>query len=132
MMGVLMPSKFLPSYVRADGTFCVVAKFKTSEDASSLREPVTEYCEQWVVENRHWKRTDSEINIEKNGPWDYFAIFFGAPYVIKAEDHQLWLRLDARLYSYWWRDWFASMMGNLVRAFPVLQPEEKLFFDCDE
>ncbi|MEO8607154.1 MAG: hypothetical protein ABI690_04700 [Chloroflexota bacterium] len=127
-----MSARYIPSMVRADGTFCVIAKFKTAEEAAALHDPVTDWCKQWVANHQHWQRTAEEINIDKNGPWDYFAIFHGPPYVIKAEDRELWVRLDARVYSYWWRDWFAPMMVGLKSAFPTLKADGKLSFDCDE
>lgn len=128
-----MRSKYIPPHVQQDGTFCVVTKFVTTQDAASLQHQVTDWCKQWLIEHEDWQRPVDEesADIDKD-PWDYSDIFFGTPYVIKAEGNKLWLRLDARVYSYWWRDWYAGMMGNLVRAFPELRREKRLTFSCDD
>ncbi len=125
-----MPPKFIPSYVKSDGTFYVVTKFKTAQDAANLRDQVTAWCVQWIEDRKHWQL--DEGNIDK-GPVDYLGIFTGPPNVVRAEDNQFWLRFDARVYSYWWRDWFVMMLSGLRSAFPELQPDEdRLSFNSDE
>jgi hypothetical protein len=128
-----MRPKFIPSFVREDGTFCVIIKFTITQDAANLREQITEWCKQWIAEHQHWQRpvSESEIGADK-GPWNYFEIFSGPPYVIKAVEHQLWLRFDGKVYSYWWKDWFAPMMGGLQRAIPELQMKDRFSYNCDD
>jgi hypothetical protein len=130
-----MRPKFIPSYVREDGTFCVVTKFKITSDAANLRHPVTEWCNQWVAANEKMKPLmfDNTGEEDESQYWHYyFAIFKSPPYVIKAEADQLWLRLDGT-YSYWWRDWFVQLMGDLTSAFPELKQENsEVSNNCDE
>ncbi len=128
-----MLSQFVPGYVRADGTFCMVVKFETTQNAANLRDQLTEWCNQWVAENKQWHRVwmsgDPPV-VSEEQHLDYFEIFASPPYVAKAENNQLWLRLDG-VYSYWWRDWGARIVISLIRAFPELG-EYKLLFSCDE
>lgn len=117
---------------RENGSFCVITKFTTSEDTDDLKDKVVDWCNRWIAEHKDWQRPTDESGVDINkDSWDYSEIFIGPPYVIKAEDNQLWLRLDVRIHSYWWRDWFASMMGGLVRAFPELHVSDRIFFSCD-
>jgi hypothetical protein len=119
-----MGAKYIPPFVQEDGTFWVVVTFTTAQNAEGLHDPVTQWCEEWITNNLHWEPvTPEEVWKADKGPWNYFEIFTGAPYVVKAEDHDLWLRFDARLYSYWWRDWFVFLVSHLRQAFPELQPQ---------
>lgn len=120
-----------PSYVREDGTFCIVIKFETTVNAADLRSQITDWCHQWVAENKEWHPSwlEEEPTIER-GNWDYFAIFSGPPYVSKAENHQLWLSFEGT-FSNWWRDWAARIVGGLMRGFPDLR-KQTISFNCDE
>jgi hypothetical protein len=127
-----MDSKYIPQFVQQDGSFCVVVKFTTTQATADLQNKIANWCNQWIKEHKHWQRPTKESpSNADDDPWDYLEIFTGPPYVIKAEDSELWLRFDGRVYSYWWRDWFAPMMGHLVREFPELQPEDRLSFSCE-
>ncbi|MEP7288033.1 MAG: hypothetical protein ABI947_19950 [Chloroflexota bacterium] len=127
-----MPSK-IPAYVREDGTFCVVVEFETIQDATNLRDQVTQWCNEWIEENKTVHRVgisdDLSVDDVERLP-DYFEIFTSPPYIIKAEDDQLWLRLDG-MYSYWWRDWLARIGVSLTRALPELRLH-KISINCGE
>lgn len=125
-----MPPKFIPGYVKPDGTLYVVTKFKTAQDAANLRDPVTAFCVQWVEERKDWQ-LGKDMRIDQ-GPGDYLGIFIGPPNVVKVEGNELWLRFDARVYSYWWRDWFVMMLSGLRGAFPELEREPGISTNCDE
>jgi hypothetical protein len=130
-----MRPQFIPSFVREDGTFCVVTKYKHVANAASLRQPITEWCHQWVAANEKMKplMLDTTTEEDESEYWHYyFAIFKSPPYVVKAEGDQLWIRLDGT-YSYWWRDWFVSIVVALTRDFLALKEENsEISYDCDE
>ena len=124
-----MPRKFPKT--REDGTFCVVAKFTTTQNAANLRDQVTEWCKQWIAENNDV--SGEPVVVTKDSikePRDYFRAFTSLPYVIKAEDNQLWLRFDGVSGSYWWKDWLVRITVSLTNAFPELEREGN-FENCD-
>jgi hypothetical protein len=125
-----MKRKFPPS--REDGSFCVIVKFETAQEATTLQSQINEWCTQWVAENNDLSPENVVLGDIVVQPFNYFYAYAKPPYVIKAEGRQLWLRFDGMPGSYWWRDWLARSMGNLTRTFPELQPENKLSYDCDE
>jgi hypothetical protein len=126
-----MPS-YVPSYVRENGTFCVIVKFEVTQNAAKLGDQVTEWSKQWVAENQKWPRIEMSDDplFPEERPTDYFEVFTGLPFVLKAENNQLWLRLDG-LYSYWWRDWAARFVVDLIHVFPEMG-KYKLSFTCDQ
>jgi len=126
-------SSYGPRYVRDNGTFCVFIKFETRHNAVKLEKPIADWSKEWVAQNKHWHRvwmTGDPPIVSEEQDLEYFEIFTNPPYVIKADDTQLWLRLDG-VYSYWWRDWGARIVVDLIRAFPALGKYE-LSFNCDE
>jgi hypothetical protein len=126
-----MPRKFPKT--REDGTFCVVARFTITQNAANLRDQINDWCKRWIEENND---TSGEPGVVGEGilkePMDFFNAFTRSPYVIEAEDNQMWLRFDRVLGSYWWRDWLARILVALQRAYPELQPEGRLSFHCNE
>lgn len=122
---------FVSEYKRESETFCVIIKFETLQSAVKLADQVTEWARQWVIENKEWNREDTSVVSEliEKQPMDYFEIFTAIPYIIKAENNQLWLRLDG-IYSYWWRDWGARIVVGLTHALPELG-QYSLSFNCD-
>jgi hypothetical protein len=130
-----MRPDFIPSFVREDGTFCIVTKYKQVANAENLRQPVNEWCDQWVAKHEKMKPLllDSTREDDETEYWHYYyAIFKTPPYVVKAENDQLWVRFDGT-YSMWWRDWFVSIMNGLTSTFPALKAENSdIVYDCAE
>jgi hypothetical protein len=121
-----------PNYVREDGTFCIIVKFKTTANAANVRDKAAEWCKEWVAENKSWNPASpsDDSSIVDKGAWSYYAIFSGPPDIVRADNDQLWLRFRG-VYSYWWRDWAARIVGGLMHALPELR-DQYLSFDCDE
>jgi hypothetical protein len=128
-----MKRKFPPT--REDGSFCVIAKFETHQDAEDLRDEITKWCKAWVTEQN--VESYKHARIDEDGkewqPFDYFYAYSSPPSVYRAEGTQLWLRFEGMPNSYWWRDWLARMGVSLTQAFPVLLAKERaISYDCNE
>jgi len=116
----------MPWWPRAgeNGLFCWTVRFATTQNAASLSHEIEQWCEQWISENNDTSNKpiiSPENPDETLDPYNYFLAFVKAPYVVKADNNQLWLRFDG-IYegSYWWRDWSIRIVTFLKVVFPEL------------
>jgi len=113
------------------GVFCMVVKFETTENAATIQDQVIEWCIRWIIENN--VTTDKPVILDEDvlDPYDYFHAFTRFPYVIKAQDNNLWLRFDVIPGSYWWKDWIVRVTVELRKNFNELN-KFKASNKCDE
>lgn len=124
-----MPMKFPRR--RSDGSFCVEVVFRVEGgQLASLPLRVTEWCDEWVKMNRHWKFKHPE---SRDGVLDFLRDFTGPPRCLTLAPDIISLRFEVHAGSKnAWKDWLGfRFVKELKQAFSEITMLESVR-DCSD
>jgi len=106
---------------RADGSFCIIAKFEITHETASISERVASWLSKWVEAHQVWTRKWEGAGESEKEQLYYFDDFSAPPYIFKLRDNQIYIRIDCKPGAKWWKDWSARIFIDLSREFPELK-----------
>jgi len=111
---------------RSDGSFCVEVLFRvTSSQLESIPSRITDWADEWVRANRHWKFKHPE---SRDSGLDFLRDFTGPPKCFAVHPGLISIRFEVQPESKKaWKDWLGfRFVKELRQAFPEITALEKV------